>query len=218
MSYADPSVSSISEPKPEILPAQEKRIALIDGPYGGSHPDFAAFDTVLLISGSTGITFTLPVLFDIAHRASSGKLPVRHLKFVWTVKKISWISWVSEELKAAFLELQSTGVDTSIDIYVTKDNLPPSSQDISPPLTLDDDRLNLQNVTSFVNLKPGRPSFQLIQEFSDTGEGKMGVAVCGPVGMSTSVRNTVARVSTGKALDRGTGVQSITLHAECFSW
>ena len=212
MSYADPSVLSISEPKPATLPAQEKRIALID------HPDFAAFDTVLLISGFTGITFTLSVLFDIAHRASSGKLPVRHLKFVWAVKKIPWISWVSEELKAAFLELQSIGIDTSIDIYVTKGNLPPSSQDISPPLTPDHDRLNIQSITSFVSLKPGRPSFRLIQEFSDTDEGKMGVAVCGPVGMSASVRNTVATVSMGKALGRGTGVQSITLHAECFSW
>jgi ferric-chelate reductase len=43
-------------------------LALIDGPYGGSHSDFVAFYTLLLVAGSTGITFTLPILLDIVTR------------------------------------------------------------------------------------------------------------------------------------------------------
>ena len=96
--------------------------ALIDGPYGGSQADFAAFDTVLLIAGSTGITFTLSLLLDIAHRATSQRLPVRRLEFVWVIKNTSWTSWISTELCTAFKELREAGIEIEIKIFVTCDD------------------------------------------------------------------------------------------------
>lgn len=104
-----------------IAPPQT-HTALIDGPYGGSHADFAAFDTVLLIAGSTGVTFILPQLLDIAHRAESQQLPVRRLEFVWIVKNSSWTSWVSEELASAFAKLRAIGIDVEVKIFVTCDD------------------------------------------------------------------------------------------------
>ena len=41
---------------------------LIDGPYGGSSLDLGDYETVLLISGGSGITFTLGLLDDIVGR------------------------------------------------------------------------------------------------------------------------------------------------------
>jgi ferric-chelate reductase len=226
MILADPSVTSITEgPKQEIELVPQQRIALIDGPYGGSHPDFATFDTVLLISASTGVTFTLSVLLDIAHRSSSltSKLPVRNLEFVWVVKRVSWISWVFDELHSAFRGLQAAGIEILIQIYVTgeentKDLNHTRTQLFTPNQPIDGDRLEIRTITSWVTLKAGRPSFQLIQDLAENSSGRMGVAVCGPVGLSASVRNTVAGISKGKLLREGTGVRSITLHTEGFSW
>ncbi len=110
--------------------------AQIDGPYGGSHADFAAFDTVLLIAGSTGVTFILPQLLDIAHRASSSsqRLPVRRLEFIWVVKNISWTSWtswISEELSSASAQLHASGIDLAIKIFVTCDDAFTESSDLT---------------------------------------------------------------------------------------
>ena len=225
MTSADPSATSITEaPKQEIVPSQDQRIALLDGPYGGSHPDFAAFDTVLLISGSTGVTFTLPILLDIAHRISSQnqRLPIRKMVFVWTVRKVSWISWVSDELHSAFRELQSAGLDVSIDIYVTEDMVQPPNTSLTmpsaPDQSTDGARSEMRNIASCAKLKSGRPSFQFIHELASSSEGSLGIAVCGPVGLSADVRNTVAWINKQKAMHRVVGVQSIVLHAECFSW
>jgi len=41
---------------------------LIDGPYGGSSVDLGDYETVLLLSGGSGITFTLGLLDDIVGR------------------------------------------------------------------------------------------------------------------------------------------------------
>ncbi|KAJ5683846.1 uncharacterized protein N7477_000191 [Penicillium maclennaniae] len=46
-------------------------IALVNGPYGASHAEYAYFDTIILIAGATGITFVMSILLDIAHRAAS---------------------------------------------------------------------------------------------------------------------------------------------------
>jgi hypothetical protein len=101
---------------------QDSHIALIDGPYGSSYNDFAAFDTVILVSGSTGTTFTLPILLDIASRVQQQKLPVKRIVFLWIVKNTSWISWISNELTNAADILQAAGIEVSIQIYVTCDD------------------------------------------------------------------------------------------------
>ncbi len=116
------TTSLLPSTKQDSSPPQQTHVALIDGPYGGSQSDFAAFDSVLLIAGSTGITFTLPILLDIAHRASSSRLPVRHLSLVWIIKSTSWTSWISAELTSAFQTLRNAGIETSLKIFITCDD------------------------------------------------------------------------------------------------
>lgn len=101
---------------------QTSHIALIDGPYGGSYNDFASFDTVLLVAGSTGTTFTLPILLNIACRVHKQKLPVKRIVFLWIIKNTSWTSWISAELTKAAATLQAAGVELSIQIHVTCDD------------------------------------------------------------------------------------------------
>ncbi|RAL63786.1 hypothetical protein DID88_003431 [Monilinia fructigena] len=95
--------------------------ARIDGPYGNT-ADYATFDTVLLISGSTGTTYTLPILLDIASRAQTARLPVQRIVFVWIIKNTSWISWIADELTSAAEKLNAVGIELTIRIHVTCDN------------------------------------------------------------------------------------------------
>ncbi|TKA80772.1 hypothetical protein B0A49_00509 [Cryomyces minteri] len=94
---------------------------LLDGPYGASHADFAAFDTAFLIAASTGITFTLPILLDLAARAAIRKLPLRALTFIWIVKSAACASWVDTELSAAADALQAAGIEVEARLFVTCD-------------------------------------------------------------------------------------------------
>ncbi|MCJ1479029.1 hypothetical protein MMC13_007713 [Lambiella insularis] len=112
----------LTKEKSEIteLPA-EQFVALIDGPYGASYSDFAAFDTAVLIAGSTGVTFTLPILLDIAHRASSQKLPIRSIVFVWMIKNTDCTTWIVNELQKAAESLSEVGIEIAVRIYVTCD-------------------------------------------------------------------------------------------------
>ena len=96
-------------------------LTFIDGPYGGSHSDFAAFDSTILIAGSTGVTFTLPILLDLAHRAATTKLPLRTLTFIWVVKTSACKTWISEELRGALRTLYNVGIETNGMVFVTCD-------------------------------------------------------------------------------------------------
>ncbi|KAL9074196.1 MAG: hypothetical protein Q9161_002390 [Pseudevernia consocians] len=123
LTFADSSMATLlPKTQQDAIAPPKTHTALIDGPYGGSHADFAAFDTVLLIAGSTGVTFMLPQLLDIAHRASSQRLPIRRLEFIWVVKSSSWTSWISDELSVAFAQLRASGIDVEIKIFVTCDD------------------------------------------------------------------------------------------------
>jgi ferric-chelate reductase len=107
---------------PEPPPAPKStHLALIDGPYGGKQLDFASFGSVLLISGSTGVTFTLPILLDIAFRTQKHKLPVKEVTFIWTIKTSDCATWIDSELKNASDELAKAGIVFTIKIFVTAD-------------------------------------------------------------------------------------------------
>ena len=249
---------------------QETHVALIDGPYGNSHNDFGSFDTVLLVSGSTGTTFTLPILLDLAARSQKVKLPVKRVVFIWIVKNTSWTSWTASELTSASEALRAAGIELSIRIHVTCDdnfttgdenenrecgcacdkslgpcccvNVEEDSNSIreivgEKGVSLDgqkDTRINIRprsNTSSSLSsgkksrilpcatFQSGRPDFYpLLWDLLERAEGETGVAVCGPLGLSSDVRRTVIRCSDERAVHKGTGAQGIYLHAECFGW
>lgn len=270
----------------------QKFVALIDGPYGASYSDFAAFDTTILIAGSTGVTFTLPILLDIAHRASSeSRLPVRRLVFVWMIKSTDWAIWIVNDLQRAVESLHSVGIEVEVKIFVTCDpSLTEQSDDVRKcgcgcdirlgPCCCETSRQDDDNITSlpnespaaaetidivpnpsvpvnekresvtftplqkstqlsgvvstavakssnslrdrllqFVTLESGRPNFKtLLWAELDQAQGETGVAVCGPAGLSSTVRNTVASVSDLRGAAKGTGAGGVYMHSECYYW
>lgn len=236
--------------KAEISSAPlETHLALIDGPYGASHSDFACFDTLVLIAGGTGVTFTLSSLLDVAHRATSQKLPLRVVHFIWIIKRRAYLSWAAEELSVAFAQLREAGIETQINFFVTCDDtfvdpadaqsaigcqcasgcrccidsteIKHSSDDISPVDGQGEKRSALKSAKNPLPagtvLQKGRPRFDaLVRDVICQAEGETAVAVCGPPGLSVSVRSTVVKVSDELAVHKGSGAQGMYLHVESF--
>ncbi|KAJ4994332.1 transmembrane metalloreductase [Stagonosporopsis vannaccii] len=121
-------------------PARLKSVT-IEGPYG-CHRPLRQFDSVVLLAGSTGATFTVPLLRDVVQgweeindssvmsRPSLFSAPkgavTRHVRFVWVVKSRGQLEMFSEQLSSVFADFQSLhertrGIKLEITIYVTCD-------------------------------------------------------------------------------------------------
>lgn len=206
--------------------------ALFGGPYSSSHSDFAAFQTLILIAGGSGITFTLSALLDLAHRANQQKLPLQAINFVWVIRSASWISWINDELQAAVSELHKAGIETNIQIFITRDaNLGEMTQ------TFEKGTINIGTKTANHNCSSseggeatadtlcsddlplpakynaGRPDpYTLLDPPIERAKGETAIGVCGPLGLVTAIRNAVVNISDDRAVHKGTGAQGIYLH------
>jgi hypothetical protein len=269
--------TSNKEFEQDALSYSEKTfLALIGGPYGGCQSDPAAFDTVLLICGSTGITFMLSNLLSLAQRSETErKLPLRVLDFVWVVKQVCWTSWATEELSSAAETLKKNGIEVKVTVYVTCDDsftgLPEEnatrgcrcdrtkgpcccegtfqasivgaseeSQNENDAITSAKEKdtytaaqlgIAVSKASSDVVLRTdikslpvatfvsGRPDMRgLVWDLAVKAEGELAVYACGPLGLSTGIRNAVAKVSDDRAVHKGTGAEGIYLHVESFCW
>ena len=263
--HANASVDSLHEGTAEPPASKTTHLALIDGPYGGKHLDFASFSTVLLVAGSAGVTFTVPILLDLAFRAQKQKLPVREVTFIWAIKTSQCTTWIASELQQAADELYKAGVDLTVRIFVTADvefveesadervgdtqtstcqcgnssgecscisaatnqrkNASASAQESEEVQISETDLNNSKEVveeksaqppaytvpTPVSTLQAGRPDIHsIVSEAQKTSIGEMGVAVCGPVRLSTETRRVVSVLEGG-----GRGIY---LHAESFGW
>lgn len=95
--------------------------ARVDGPYHSSHADPAAFESVVFVAGSTGLSYTLPILLDLAERSSRCRLPLRSLSFVLAVGDRQLAEWALRNVRAALLALQTTGVVCTVHVHDTAD-------------------------------------------------------------------------------------------------
>ncbi|KAK0203870.1 iron reductase [Desarmillaria ectypa] len=199
---------------------------LLDGPYS-SPPMTRGFDSVVLIAGGTGVAFTLPLLLDLLQQSRQGKrLPCSRILFVWAIRDAEHINWISAPLVNALSDLPKD-LEVSIKIYVTgsaarREELSedweeknsgtdtPSSE--SGKLGGD----SILNASTAVNVKQGeRPDFPILlrAEMSNVKDGRMGVSVCGPFGLTEGVRSALGAPQIGNVM---TGQPSIVLHVETF--
>ena len=117
---------------------------MIDGPYGGSSIDIGEYESVLLVSGGSGVTFTLGMLDDIAARCVKLGRPngekTRRIEFALCVRSYgafclvpsipplcwltSWrilgaIHWFAPMLMDIANIVAGTSLDLHISVYVT---------------------------------------------------------------------------------------------------
>jgi predicted ferric reductase len=127
-----------SLPSPQAI--QKGRSVFIDGPYSKIR-SLRQFDSLVFIAGSTGATFTVPLMRDIVQqwmgfnsssRFSGFLTPAgavtRHIKFVWIVKRKSSVEWFSSQLDTVVRDVESLrneghDIVVEISIYVTCDDV-----------------------------------------------------------------------------------------------
>ena len=119
-------------PSAEKLASEEEFLCVVDGPYGGCQADLASYETLLMLAGSTGVTFALSILLDLAGRVQIQKFPIRNIAMVWSVKGISHTKCVLGELEAALGRLQAAGIEIQLKVFITGD-INFSSSNLSPP-------------------------------------------------------------------------------------
>ncbi|MCJ1473107.1 hypothetical protein MMC13_001758 [Lambiella insularis] len=125
------SLKDISGPSPHSPndsgesgnPQPPKHLALISGPFGfgNTHADFSCFSIAMLIAGSTGVSFTLPLLLNIAERATTRNIPLKHVSFIWIIRSSVFTSWVADELRAAVRRMNKSRVGCDVIVFVTQD-------------------------------------------------------------------------------------------------
>lgn len=63
---------------------------MIDGPYGGCSIDLGQYESALLLSGGSGVTFTLGMLDDIVGRVvrlgRKGGERTKRIEFAWCIR------------------------------------------------------------------------------------------------------------------------------------
>ncbi|KAI9809263.1 MAG: hypothetical protein M1825_002554 [Sarcosagium campestre] len=73
--------------------------AFIDGPYGGMQRDLAAFDSVVLIAGGSGITAVVSQLLQLVKQMRDGKAVTKTVQVIWAIKRLESVEWFREELR-----------------------------------------------------------------------------------------------------------------------
>lgn len=225
---------------------------ILDGPYGGSQHDLAAFRTSVLIAGSTGVTYTLSLLHDIAQRAAHVRLPLRHLVFVWSLRDEELVKGLRDDIAASVEALLIAGIDAQVHIHITGtqavrslfDSRATSEKSVNHHVSdtgihradsqesdvrekqpirdavrslseTSSERATRKDGSKCISMASGRIDLSaVLANASATCEGEMGVAVCGPLGMTKQVRNKVAGMQFGSQ-GRKAGTY---LHVEGFSW
>ncbi|KAK4955451.1 ferric-chelate reductase Frp1 [Elasticomyces elasticus] len=115
----------------------------IEGPYGFVRP-LRQFDSVVLLAGSTGITFTLPLLRDLVQAWKTGYAScctpmgsllgtpagaaTTYIRFIWVVKSGAQLSWFATQLNqvaedVAALKKQGKAVRVEVSVYITCDEI-----------------------------------------------------------------------------------------------
>ncbi|KAL8802958.1 MAG: hypothetical protein Q9200_006402 [Gallowayella weberi] len=122
---------------------RHQRTVILEGPYGRIRP-LRQFDSVFLIAGSSGATFTVPLMRDIvsnwmeqpprrggASSTSAFKYKgaaTRYIRFVWVIKSRSQYVWFASQLETVKADVQGMrdacyDVEVEMSIYITCDEL-----------------------------------------------------------------------------------------------
>lgn len=111
----------------------------LEGPYG-SHRPLHQFDSVVLFAGSTGATFTVPLMRDVVQRwMQNTAVLTRHVKLVWVIKATNRLCWFDRVLERALQDVSDLRsrngreVQLDIDVYVTCDEELEATNSNTPP-------------------------------------------------------------------------------------
>ncbi|KAH9041888.1 iron reductase [Lactarius deliciosus] len=192
---------------------------MIDGPYGGCSLDLGEYESVLLIAGGAGVTFTLGLLDDLVgrivrHQRARGER-TRRVEFAWAIRSFGCINWFAPMLMDIANAAADSSLDLHISIFVTclcdPEAVPPIPNSITTLVRPDVHRL-LAHVLS-PPLADGDVEGESGSSVQRATRGGVGVCASGPESLTRESANAVARLTPSHAKRVG----GIALHTEVFS-
>lgn len=167
-------------------------LATMEGPYGGHH-SLDSYGHVVLFAGNSGITHQMSYISHLISSCQNRSIATRKITLVWIVPTGENFEWVRPWMERV-LKMDGRRECLKILLFVTR------------PKT----RLEMRSPSKTVVVQSGRPKPEVIleQELKER-VGAMCVTVCGPGGLTDSVRKAVRDV-------QGDGV--VDFMEEGFSW
>ncbi|KAI9434578.1 iron reductase [Lactarius indigo] len=193
---------------------------MIDGPYGGCSLDLGEYESVLLVAGGAGVTFTLGLLDDLVgrivrHQRARGER-TRRIEFAWAIRSFGCINWFAPMLMDIANAAADSSLDLHISIFVTclcdPEAVPPIPNSITTLVRPDVHRL-LAHVLSPPPVDGDVEGESGGSAQRATGRGGVGVCASGPESLARESANAVARLTASHAKRVG----GIALHTEVFS-
>ncbi|KAI8954026.1 ferric reductase like transmembrane component-domain-containing protein [Xylaria longipes] len=228
--------------KAEASGKKETVTSFVVGPYGRP-PRWDIFETLLLISASTGASFTLPILESLLE--SKTTKCTKRVDFLLAARQGEEVEFYHERLHEAIDKAQSVGIDLTVHIAVTGNGqletlgLAPTASNtdtekgklikggdtttrlapISTGRLTPRKRLSQSSMDSHIFHSANRPDVaDFIRGAVEETGGETGVVVCGGQSLVAQVRTTVAKLSDERAVHKGTGAQGIQLYVEEYSF
>ncbi|KAJ9500301.1 ferric-chelate reductase Frp1 [Exophiala xenobiotica] len=109
-----------------------QRLVGVEGPYGQIRA-LRQFDSICFLAGSTGSTFTVPLMRDIVQRwkdgvAGGSAIVTKRIRFVWVVKARDRVTWFQNQLETVLADVEAirrheghSDKELDLSIYVTCD-------------------------------------------------------------------------------------------------
>ncbi|KAK6953453.1 hypothetical protein Daesc_005757 [Daldinia eschscholtzii] len=226
----------------EAMGMKQSLTALIIGPYGNP-PRWDVFETLVLISASTGASYTLPILESVLNPKKG--TCTKRIDFLLTSRQGEEVRFYHERLQEAVKKAKLAGIELVVHIAVTGDGqlgaissttFPSSStSSTNEKKTLEEEvkvsvstegivqplmgrsRMDLSETSSdsHIHHSASRPDVaKFIRTAVEVTGGETGIVVCGGQSLVTTVRASVAKLSDERAVHKGTGAQGIYLHVE----
>ena len=205
--------------------ANSSLTAWMTGPFGNL-PTWNAFESLLLISASTGASFTLPILETINN--DPGCVQDVHLLLLFRYRSELDVYFPQIEEILAF-QRQRRRASFKVEVAITganeieEDETTPAHQHVlslsasGETEKVKEESLSDSNDPEAIHFSSGRPDIAgVIQRSVEASAGEISVVACGGPRLTSVIRNSVARLSDERAVHKGTGAQGIYLHVEDF--
>ena len=181
---------------------QQKLFAIIDGPYGGAW-DPSVFESCLFVAGGTGISFILPIVLQLLRRSACGSAGVtKRVRLVWAMRSHVMAEWISEFLEEFERLRRVSQIEVEVQLFVTRHSPKPVSQEMFP------------------GQRPDIPAIlsNEVEQVTAAQLRSMGVFVCGPRSLYTTVSNAVAAAQWKIFRGASGTLREICLEKEAYDW
>ena len=207
---------------------------MIDGPYGGCSIDLGEYESVLLFSGGSGVTFALGMLEDIVGRVvrlgREGGEMTKRIEFAWCIRSFGGcrqalevevslaetvsghVQWVAPMLiDIATVVAGCSSLNLHISIFVTCLCDP----EAVPPIPNSVVTMERPTACQLLNDLITPPADDVADGLRWVGlGGGLGACASGPSELTREVANAVAKLSLSKSAEE---LGNVGLHAETFA-